>query len=204
METKPCANCGKTMARKPGWSRPSWEASRFCSLACSSVGRWKGPSADSYRIRLGAARRAWNEAHPEENRARLAKTAATKRINFPSLRSERVGRAVAAGLVPLDNCSDCGRPYNGPRSLHRHHIDGDPTHNDRGNIVVVCVACHRNRHDAMGHGFGGVRRKPKDCPVCGNSFVPSKKGGLYCSRACFWRHRRAMTTIPAHDPTATQ
>lgn len=146
MNTKVCDFCGKVFSKKPGWSNPAFARVRFCSKPCGDRGKWLGERGARYRRRLGAARRAYNEAHPDENRARVAKTAATRGMAFPGIEPKKVGRARAASVLALERCADCGKPYEGSRSLHRHHINGDTSDNALTNLVVVCRPCHLTRH----------------------------------------------------------
>lgn len=47
-------------------------------------------------------------------------------------------------LIEIDKCCDCQekRKY----LLVVHHIDGDRSNNERGNLEVVCGNCHTKRH----------------------------------------------------------
>lgn len=190
MDEKTCPLCQRQFAKPETWSNYSWEKAKFCSRRCSNLGRWRGPDGDAYRVRLGAARRAWNEAHPEANRERVAKTAATRGMAFPALSPKKAGRSVAAGRLKMVECAKCGQPYEGDRSLHRHHIDGDTRNNALTNLIVLCPPCHRDRHRTEGtgifayHSSRGTQIKPRDCRVCGKSFRPSRNRQIICGREC--------------------
>lgn len=161
---------------------------KYCSLRCSSTGRWIGPEGDAYRIRLGAARRRFNELHPEANAARIAKMARTRGLTFPALDPGKAGRSKAIAVVPLTRCEDCGVGYSGPRSLHRHHVNSDATDNRPENLLVLCPRCHRRRHEDIGTGFGAKRVPDRRCERCGQEFHKTH-GERYCSPECYRKAR---------------
>lgn len=141
-DSKECAWCGKPFQRKPTYSDSMWTKTRCCSQSCGSYLRSSNPE---YLKKQGAARRAWNAAHPEKNAERIAKMAATKGFNYPSADPKKRGRAVALARFPIHACDDCGRLEAG-RKMHRHHIDLNPLNNEPSNVVIVCATCHSRRH----------------------------------------------------------
>jgi len=59
--------------------------------------------------------------------------------------SENAGRIRARKLYPLGPCERCGEsPEN--KSIERHHIDGDTSHNEAWNIKLLCSRCHKIEH----------------------------------------------------------
>lgn len=48
--------------------------------------------------------------------------------------------------LDIEICQVCLRPrewLGQNETLETHHIDDEPTHNDRLNLLVVCTACHK-------------------------------------------------------------
>lgn len=91
-------------------------------------------------------------------------------------------------------CQDCGAPKN----LQVHHVDGDPTNNDDGNLVLLCKPCHARRHIERGEPDEArlvltcriYRHKtPKTCSICEMTFIPRRDTDRYCSDACADRAR---------------
>lgn len=39
-------------------------------------------------------------------------------------------------------CPGCGRSRDGTLAMHVHHRDGNPTNNNRHNLVALCNQCH--------------------------------------------------------------
>ena len=142
-DTRVCAWCGKTFERGPRFSNATWAKTRCCSRSCGAYLRSQSPE---YLAKLGAARRAWNEAHPEANVERLRKGAASKGGQYPSPDPKARGRTIARQRVAYRPCDDCGEWKRGYRDMHIHHIDLDQTHNDPANLAVLCSTCHGKRH----------------------------------------------------------
>jgi hypothetical protein len=47
-------------------------------------------------------------------------------------------------------CRDCGRKFReGDPDLHVHHIDGDKSNNEEGNLACLCRGCHIAEHNRM-------------------------------------------------------
>lgn len=56
-----------------------------------------------------------------------------------------------------DVCEACG--YNGPRwQFQVHHRDRDRKNNSSGNLVVLCIPCHRQEHGRRVNGGRHVSR----------------------------------------------
>ena len=93
------------------------------------------------------------------------------------------GRARARLLYPdLGTCEGCG---DAP-AVERHHRDGDPLNNARGNVAFLCDSCHTRFHLTRTHCKRG---HPFDAA---NTHV--KATGARVSRACaalYQRLRRA-------------
>lgn len=140
---KVCAWCGTEFARKPTYSNPTWAKVQCCSQSCG--GYWRSQSKE-YLAKLGAARRAYNVAHPDENEARLRKGAASKGGVYPSADPKKRGRSQALSRFKITPCEDCGLLKEGPRVMQRHHIDLNPLNNDPSNVAILCSACHGIRH----------------------------------------------------------
>ena len=68
----------------------------------------------------------------------------------PKNEDKNAKRPSCPSAVDLDihHCQICLRasPELGKGWLCVHHIDDDPTHNDRMNLLVVCIACHKLIH----------------------------------------------------------
>lgn len=60
-------------------------------------------------------------------------------------------RHAVASLRDVKACKVCG--HDGRRwRLETHHLDGDPTNNDRANLRKLCSKCHGRMHGGMGPG----------------------------------------------------
>jgi hypothetical protein len=88
-------------------------------------------------------------------------------------------------------------------SLRTDHLDGDRRNNDPANLVPSCNGCNvrRGKQDRITEGElfiirGGkrLRAERRTCVLCGSAFlhrIASHSPGLYCSKSCATRHRRA-------------
>lgn len=91
-------------------------------------------------------RRRWRESNPDyfkQDRVLRAALDRQQKRYFGGLREAVVERDSAT-------CQDCGTGDLGPRQLHVHHVDGDKSHNEMANLVVLCNSCHAKRHHAQG------------------------------------------------------
>lgn len=72
---------------------------------------------------------------------------------------EKNGRKRARARIDTDQCSSCGEV--GPR-IDVHHIDGNTSNNDLGNLVALCRRCHM-REDGRLDAFRELakRNQPK-------------------------------------------
>lgn len=66
----------------------------------------------------------------------------------------------------MDFCETCRTDEN----LAVHHIDNDPTNNERSNLMTLCGSCHTHWH--WEHGKKAIPRSNHACRVCGQ---PARK-----------------------------
>lgn len=97
---------------------------------------------------------------------------------------QRARRLFKAG--PCERCGSTGR-------TERHHIDGDPGNNVRGNILIVCRRCHQlvdGRLEASVRRLVALARErvtpPRPCSNCGRDYKPLRNGRCG-SCAIHWR-----------------
>ena len=68
--------------------------------------------------------------------------------------SDSAKRRRARRLIPsLGACEDCGAP-----ATERHHADGTPGNNDRGNLRLLCRRCHMAADQRLERNLAGGRR----------------------------------------------
>lgn len=75
-------------------------------------------------------------------------------------------------------CCRCGiTEWMGqPAPLELHHIDGDSDNNLPDNLEILCSNCHAQTTNHRRKKNSGRRvKKPKTCPVCGDSILTSSK-----------------------------
>lgn len=90
-------------------------------------------------------------ALPGTDRCELHLTVDARSIEQPGragYRSKEYRQACRIADKRADGrCESCGLPLprreDGRPICQHHHIDGDPTHNDPGNILVCGECCHR-------------------------------------------------------------
>jgi len=90
----------------------------------------------------------------------------------------------------LGTCEVCGLVP----AVERHHKDGDPHNNERGNVVLLCRRCHRTldgRNAALAARApilaAAKRTDPQPCAECGRLAKPTRRGLCH---ACYERRRR--------------
>ncbi|MGYP003116800976 len=57
------------------------------------------------------------------------------------------------------------------KGLEIHHIDGDQTNNERGNLQVVCLECHE-----LSHNHSASKLSPEGRARCNNATSFKRKG----------------------------
>ncbi len=79
------------------------------------------------------------------------------------------GHKQAQRTYKAELCEMCG----GTLTLQRHHKDGNPTNNEKSNVMVVCQPCHVKIHCLIGNwGKGNVKQSA--CKICGQIFKPKR------------------------------
>lgn len=72
--------------------------------------------------------------------SRLIETSGNYTEDWPKVSAARKS---AAGY----RCADCKVVVSArPNLLHTHHVDGDKSNNQLGNLRVLCADCHNRRH----------------------------------------------------------
>ena len=87
-------------------------------------------------------------------------------------------------------CELCGqgeRWRGRPMSLILDHVNGIATDNRLENLRIVCPNCAATLDTHCGRK---LRLEPRDCLLCGRSFVPSTSKQRYCSRTCGQRRTK--------------
>ena len=86
-------------------------------------------------------------------------------------------------------CQDCGSHNN----LEVHHRDRNHFNNSDDNLILLCKPCHAQEH--LNNGQPEIarlilsprkyRRRPsRNCPICGEEFIPRDNRIRCCSREC--------------------
>ena len=104
-------------------------------------------------------------------------------------KSSNAGRKQAQRLYKnLVSCERCG----GTETLHRHHLDNDPTNNQSKNLAVLCSRCHGSLHASQ---RWKDHTKDRTCLYCGTVFTYKRAREKTCSRECgnklAWMKRRS-------------
>lgn len=129
-KSKRCADCGV----------PIWQGGTYCQHC-----RFKGERNPIY----GTHR-------PEHVKAAVSKAQLgvpdpPRPIKRPSNAATGRGQANRLYAKPAV-CEACGEP----KRLDWHHIDSDPTNNERENLTALCRLCHQKvdgRHEMAKRGF---------------------------------------------------
>lgn len=113
----------------------------------------------------------------------------------------------ARRLYPvLWRCERCGRR----RARERHHVDGDPGHNEPGNLLLVCSRCHASIHgkQALLAGYAKAQTQRTHCPH-GHEYTPENtrvyKGRRFCrecTRIASREYKRRTRATPFPQPEA--
>jgi len=166
-----CEHCGKTFVRKP--SRIAKNARNFCSLACKNeANRGERPDLQTgeWLHCENCNRPVWRTPATVRPHTFCSRSCAFMKQGPPAIRlgednpAWRGGRslipygrgfdaAVKAAVKERDGhrCQICHRPKD-ETLLAVHHIDRVKTNNDPGNLVSLCLSCHRKVH----HGTAEV------------------------------------------------
>ena len=87
---------------------------------------------------------------------------------YEATEPERVGRVDDIPEYPEDwaeisarrkaeygwRCEECGFELTGSPAIQVHHVNRDKSDNSKGNLQVLCVKCHGEKHGG-GSGMGG-------------------------------------------------
>jgi hypothetical protein len=112
-------------------------------------------------------------------------------------RSHLKERLFAEGLKARA-CEMCGQgeEWRGGRlALILDHINGVGDDHRLPNLRVLCPNCAATLDTHCGRK-NVVRRPPRPCAHCGESFKPKYEGHRFCSRACSWRWPRPAAARP--------
>lgn len=99
-------------------------------------------------------------------------------------------RLFRAGLKNRE-CEMCGQgeEWHGRHmSLILDHINGVRDDNRLENLRIVCANCNATLDTHCGRNAARPPLDPRECRLCGTSFVPRYETQKYCSRACGSRH----------------
>lgn len=95
-------------------------------------------------------------------------------------------------------CELCGQDeyWRGTRiSLILDHINGVRDDNRLENLRIVCPNCAAGLDTHCGRRTR-LERDPRECLLCGTSFVPNRPEQRYCSRSCGSRAPRSYAPRP--------
>ena len=102
-------------------------------------------------------------------RAKFCKRACYAESLRHSQPSKAAARKRAQKAVRLTECGRCGST----EKLQRHHPDIEK---EPDTVAILCAKCHAKEHP---------RRVAKECPGCGESFVPQRRRTVTCgAKAC--------------------
>lgn len=57
-------------------------------------------------------------------------------------------------------CQDCGIWDERPKCMQMHHLDEDRSNHDPSNLLLLCVKCHRARHNKPKRFWGPPELAP--------------------------------------------
>lgn len=167
MVDRVCEHCGAGFRTYP--SRVKRGSGRFCSRSCGAKAREPYERTEAHKAQMSAtlagrpgvphaieAAAAARRGRPPSKRNRETTSAMWTGEGNPQWKDGRSyerygpgywGRKVRAAVIARDKvCRDCGQWDDRPRAMHVHHLDGDRKNHDLGNLLLLCLACHKARH----------------------------------------------------------
>lgn len=79
-------------------------------------------------------------------------------------------------------CDDCGIYLGSAGHVHYDGANGEEDYNDRENLRLLCISCHRKAH---------AKSPQFQCINCG---IEMRKNSLFCSRECLMQYHTTTLT----------
>jgi len=112
-------------------------------------------------------------------------------------------RLRAQRMFQLGACERCGKP-----GVERHHKDGNPGHNTRKNIMIVCRRCHMvldgrlERVAKILKELASEFKPLKPCSCCKRPFKPLRRGRCQVCYSYFMRTGVERSSVPGLKPVS--